>query len=105
MKTLELVGINERHNKEFKELVNVMKQIPEIRGQNHESYATDPLISRLYEILRLYGPTFKALITEECGNGIVSAIDCKIECDKYIDKTDSERVVIKIDGKFLKYKN
>ena len=101
-----MIGITDKQNPEFKQLVQVMKQIPEIRGLNHESYASDPMVYRLYEVLKVYGPTLRALVTEMCGNGIVSAIDCKLDCDKYLDKsTDSERVVIKIDGKFLKYKN
>ena len=36
---------------------------------------TDPLIYRFYELLTVYGTTFKQLIEEEFGDGIMSAID------------------------------
>lgn len=35
---------------------------------------TDPLIYRFYELVSVYGTTFKALIHEEFGDGIMSAI-------------------------------
>jgi len=34
-----------------------------------------PLIYRFYELVQVYGPTWKALIEEEFGDGIMSAID------------------------------
>ena len=36
---------------------------------------TDPLIYRLYELVMVNGPALKALIEEEFGDGIMSAID------------------------------
>jgi cyanate lyase len=35
----------------------------------------DPLIYRFYEIVQVYGTTLNALIEEEFGDGIMSAID------------------------------
>lgn len=40
-----------------------------------QAVPTDPCIYRLYEIVGVYGPTIKALIQEEFGDGIMSAID------------------------------
>ena len=88
----------------FQSLLDVMKEMPKIRGDN-ESYRFDPTISRLYEILRIYGLTFKTLINEMSGrDGIMSAIDCNINCDIYKDKTSNDRIIITIDRKFLEYK-
>ena len=36
---------------------------------------TDPLIYRFYELVMVNGPAWKALIEEEFGDGIMSAID------------------------------
>ena len=36
---------------------------------------TDPLIYRFYELVQVYGTTWKELIQEEFGDGIMSAID------------------------------
>ena len=40
---------------------------------------TDPLIYRFYELVNVYGTTFKELIHEEFGDGIMSAIDFKMD--------------------------
>ena len=40
---------------------------------------TDPLIYRFYEMVMVNGPAWKALIEEEFGDGIMSAIDFDIE--------------------------
>ena len=37
-------------------------------------------------------------------DGIMSAIDCNINCDIYKDKTSNDRIIITIDRKFLEYK-
>ena len=97
---LQLIGINETNDSiEFQSLLDVMKEMPKIRGDN-ESYRFDPTVSRLYEILRIYGPTFKTLINEMSGRDeIMSAIDCNINCDIYKDKTSNDRIIITIDRK------
>jgi cyanate lyase len=50
-------------------------QEPPYRGSLPTAVPSDPLIYRFYEIVNVYGTTFKALIQEEFGDGIMSAID------------------------------
>lgn len=64
---------------------------------------TDPLIYRLYEIVGVYGPTMKELIHEKFGDGIMSAIDFSMDIDKE-ENPAGDRVVVKMNGKFLPYK-
>jgi len=64
---------------------------------------TDPLIYRLYELVGVYGPTMKALIHEKFGDGIMSAIDFTMDIDKE-ENPAGDRVVVKMNGKFLPYK-
>ena len=40
---------------------------------------TDPLLYRFYELVMVNGPAWKALIEEEFGDGIMSAIDFDLE--------------------------
>lgn len=65
--------------------------------------ATDPTIYRLQEAVSVYGPAIKALIHEEFGDGIMSAINFKVDVDRRADP-DGDRVVITLDGKFLDYR-
>ena len=46
-----------------------------VRGEGSVMPPTDPMIYRLYELIQNYGMTWKELINEEFGNGIMSAID------------------------------
>jgi cyanate lyase len=64
---------------------------------------TDPLIYRLYELVMVNGPALKALIEEEFGDGIMSAIDMDIEFDR-LAHAKGDRVRLAITGKFLPYK-
>jgi len=64
----------------------------------------DPLIYRLYEVVGVYGDTVKELIHEKFGDGIMSAIDYTMTVDKEEDPK-GDRVVITMNGKFLKYKS
>ena len=43
---------------------------------------TDPLIYRFYELVMVNGPAWKALIEEEFGDGIMSAIDFDMEIER-----------------------
>ncbi|HEY8579382.1 MAG TPA: cyanase, partial [Beijerinckiaceae bacterium] len=43
---------------------------------------TDPLIYRFYEMVMVNGPAWKALIEEEYGDGIMSAIDFDIQMER-----------------------
>jgi cyanate lyase len=63
----------------------------------------DPLIYRFYELISVYGTTFKELIHEEFGDGIMSAIDFKMDLQRESDPK-GDRVQIVMSGKFLPYK-
>ncbi len=73
------------------------------RGSLPTSVPTDPLIYRFYELVSVYGTTFKELIHEEFGDGIMSAIDFKMDLQREAD-AKGDRVSIAISGKFLSYK-
>ena len=64
---------------------------------------TDPLIYRLYELIMVNGPALKALIEEEFGDGIMSAIDFDLEFDR-APNPKGDRVRLVMSGKFLPYK-
>ncbi|MDL2358050.1 MAG: cyanase [Pseudomonadota bacterium] len=64
---------------------------------------TDPLIYRFHELISVYGTTFKELIHEEFGDGIMSAIDFKMDLKREPDAA-GDRVNIQMSGKFLPYK-
>src|ERR1700685_2053365 len=64
---------------------------------------TDPLIYRFYEIVMVNGPAWKALIEEEFGDGIMSAIDFDLQMERLPDPK-GDRVKITMSGKFLPYK-
>ena len=64
---------------------------------------TDPLIYRFYELVMVYGTTFKELIQEEFGDGIMSAIDFDIDMER-VPHPKGDRVKITMSGKFLPYK-
>ncbi len=64
---------------------------------------TDPLIYRFYELVMVNGPAWKALIEEEFGDGIMSAIDLDLQLERLPDPR-GDRVKIVMSGKFLPYK-
>ena len=64
---------------------------------------TDPLIYRFYELVQVYGTTWKELIQEEFGDGIMSAIDFDMAIERQPDPK-SDRVRLTLSGKFLPYK-
>src|ERR1700732_375555 len=64
---------------------------------------TDPLIYRFYELVQVYGTTWKELIREEFGDGIMSAIDFEMQIERQPDPK-GDRVKITMSGKFLPYK-
>jgi len=79
--------------------IRLLQSIP-LRG-SPASVPSDPTIYRFYEIVQVYGPTLKALIHEEFGDGIMSAINFRLKLDKVPDPEGGERVVITLDGKYL----
>jgi cyanate lyase len=64
---------------------------------------TDPLIYRFYEMVMVNGPAWKALIEEEFGDGIMSAIDFDFDFER-VAHPKGDRVKITMSGKFLPYK-
>jgi cyanate lyase len=78
-------------------------QTPPYRGSLPTSVPTDPLIYRFYELVSVYGTTFKELIAEEFGDGIMSAIDFEMEITRQKDPA-GDRVNIVMSGKFLPYR-
>jgi len=73
------------------------------KGSLPTSIPTDPLIYRFYELVNVYGTTFKELIHEEFGDGIMSAIDFTMNMTREADPK-GDRVKITMSGKFLPYK-
>jgi cyanate lyase len=73
------------------------------KGSLPTAVPTDPLIYRFYELLSVFGTTFKDLILEEFGDGIMSAIDFKMDLQRE-PHAASDRVNIQMSGKFLAYK-
>ena len=76
-------------------------QIVPYKGSLPTAVPTDPLIYRWYEIVSVYGTTIKELIHEEFGDGIISAINFKLDVRKVPDPDGGERAVITLDGKYL----
>lgn len=78
-------------------------QVCPLKGQwMDKTVPTDPLIYRFYEIMSVYGTSMKEVIHEEFGDGIMSAIDFKLDIDREEDPK-GDRVVITMNGKFLPY--
>ena len=73
------------------------------RGSLPTSVPTDPTIYRFYELVQVYGTTWKELIHEEFGDGIMSAIDFKMDMSRLPDP-NGDRVQIVMSGKYLAYK-
>lgn len=67
-----------------------------------QAVPTDPCIYRFYEIVGVYGPTLKALIQEEFGDGIMSAIDFDMSITR-VENPKGDRVKVEMSGKFLGY--
>jgi cyanate lyase len=72
------------------------------RGALETAVPVDPTIYRFYEVLQVYGPTIKELIHEEFGDGIMSAINFRMDVRRVPDPA-GDRVVVTLDGKFLPY--
>lgn len=72
------------------------------RGPGIQEIPTDPTLYRFYEALGVYGPALKEVLHEKFGDGIMSAINFKVDIDRRPDPA-GDRVVITFDGKFLDY--
>jgi cyanate lyase len=88
---------------ELEEADTILLTEPPSRGAGSVMPPTDPLIYRFYELVQNYGPTWKALIEEEFGDGIMSAIDFDMSISRQPDPK-GDRVHIEMSGKFLPYK-
>jgi cyanate lyase len=88
---------------ELDEMEAIQLTEPPYRGSLPTVPPTDPLIYRFYELVQTYGTTWKALIEEEFGDGIMSAIDFDMEIKREANPK-GDRVGITMSGKFLPYK-
>ena len=80
----------------------LLAEVP-YRGSLPQVPPTDPLIYRFYELVQVYGTTWKELIQEEFGDGIMSAIDFDMTMERLPDPK-GDRVKIAMSGKFLPFK-
>ncbi|MFE6100191.1 cyanase [Streptomyces laurentii] len=89
----ELLGLDESD-------ALLLQTIP-VRGSMPNRIPTDPTMYRFYEMLQVYGTTLKALVHEEFGDGIISAINFRLDVKKVEDPEGGHRAVITLDGKYL----
>jgi cyanate lyase len=94
-KAAELFGLSKSEERMLNE--------PPMRGAGVPMPPTDPTIYRFYELVMINGPAWKALIEEEFGDGIMSAIDFDMVMERLPDPK-GDRVKITMSGKFLPYK-
>ena len=80
----------------------MLNEVP-MRAEGATMPPTDPLIYRFYELVLVNGPAWKALIEEEFGDGIMSAIDFDMVMER-LPNPKGDRVKITMSGKFLPYK-
>jgi len=80
----------------------LLQEVP-YRGSLPGAVPSDPLIYRFYELVQVYGTTWKELIQEEFGDGIMSAIDFDMTIERQPDPK-GDRVKLTLSGKFLPYK-
>ncbi len=85
-----------------KEETLLLQEVP-YRGSLPQIPPTDPLIYRFYELVQVYGTTWKELIQEEFGDGIMSAIDFDCDIARQADPK-GDRVKLGMTGKFLPFK-
>jgi cyanate lyase len=92
-KAAALFGLTEMEERMLNEVPHRGTQMP----------PTDPLIYRFFELVMVNGPAWKALIEEEYGDGIMSAIDFDMEMER-LPHEKGDRVKFTMSGKFLPYK-
>ncbi len=95
VKAAELLGLDAAETA-------LLQTIP-YRGSLPGGIPTDPLIYRFYELVMVYGTTWKELIQEEFGDGIMSAIDFDMAIERQPDQK-GDRVKVTMSGKYLPYK-
>jgi cyanate lyase len=94
-KAAELFGLSKNEQA-------LLNEVP-YRGALPHAVPTDPLIYRFYELVMVFGTSWKELIQEEFGDGIMSAIDFDMEIER-LPNPKGDRVKITMSGKFLPYK-
>ena len=109
--TAALLGQHPMTGKEARTVVDLLglddgvsralQEIP-MRGSLDTDVPTDPTIYRIHEITQVYGTAMKALIHEEFGDGIMSAINFNMDIER-VEHEDGHRVRITYEGKFLPY--
>jgi cyanate lyase len=80
--------------------VRLLQTIP-VRGSIPGGVPTDPTIYRFYEMVQIYGSTLKALVHEKLGDGIISAINFKMDIQAIDDPDGGKRALITLNGKYL----
>jgi cyanate lyase len=110
--TSAILGQQQMSDKEAAEVValldlpagvaTALRRFPD-KGSLPGPVPTDPLIYRFHEIVQVYGTTLKALIHEEFGDGIMSAIDFEMDIERVPDPK-GDRVKVTLNGKFLPYR-
>jgi cyanate lyase len=80
----------------------MLNEVP-YRGTGTPMPPTDPLIYRFYELVLVNSPAWKALIEEEFGDGIMSAIDFDMSLER-LPNEKGDRVKLTMSGKFLPFK-
>ncbi len=84
------------------EAVAILQEVP-TKGSLADDIPTDPLLYRFHELLQVYGTTIKALVAEEFGDGIMSAIDFSMNIRRVPDPK-GDRVQVTLNGKFLPFR-
>ena len=79
------------------------RMLNEVPMRGTQMPPTDPLIYRFFELVMVNGPAWKALIEEEFGDGIMSAIDFDMVMER-LPNERGDRVKIAMSGKFLPFK-
>ena len=79
------------------------KMLNEVPMRGMPMPPSDPLIYRFYELVMVNGPALKALIEDEFGDGIMSAIDFDMQIERQ-PHAKGDRVKIAMSGKFLPYR-
>jgi cyanate lyase len=94
-KAADLFGLSQAEER-------MLNEVP-YRGTGTPMPPTDPLIYRFYEMVMVNGPAWKALIEEEFGDGIMSAIDFNVDFEREANPK-GDRVRMVLSGKFLPFK-
>ena len=83
------------------EVAAALQEYP-MRGSVGRDVPVDPTIYRIHEVTQVYGTTMKALIHEEFGDGIMSAINFNMDIER-VENPEGDRVRITYEGKYLPY--